>query len=550
MLSGGKRVIGIAALGQFLDYKPVTYRVYKPSAKGRESRAPVRICANFGPLAVTYALTAEANSGEFNLLLFTPITLTAQRKDNEEIGYEKLKTLEEYGERVMESLLGKIKESEECKTDPSAVKLQIQGLGKGEPSQFSCSEKKSLPCEVVENVDLSDGNNRWKGSLHLVLLPLVGAFRNTVFREKSEKDIGKYPEALQAAIAYGLREFARRVKSRGGTLFLDTTHGINSLTAVVTRVVTQFAPVLAFEWEIESILLYNSDPVAPGRTRDIDVSYYYQNHPISGTLRALIYDIINALNSKAKALLLLEYGLIHFALYEVKYREKCNTHEIQIIVEPPELQEKGIYIVNYKIPFNISLYEIAYDWLLNLIESKIVEPMWCRTRSGANCLSYAGRRLCIDLEYIMSALKYEPEEGGRGASGDYCQSDEEKIGCELLRELIPPMARLVWFYEYDQFKDNPGLRLQYLAPGVLKSGEDKSLCERINNKCIQVLIPQARVRNVVAHAGLTGAAYGMAFIFELKEEKGNPDSKKECRLRYVCVAESYPKTEELLKYIK
>lgn len=544
------QVVGIAALGQFTGYSDVIYRVYVPQTNG--GRKSQRVCSNFGPLAVTYAhlINSEISKNpQFNLLLFTPITLCyKQESQGQCVGYESYDSLKDYGYMVAKQLLETINKSKGSCNDPTIPRIKLEEIREGVEAEdeLSCSNKHNLPCQIVKEVCLTDGANTWKGSLNLVLMPLVGAFQHAIFREGSGSDIEKYPEALQAAIAYSLRLFAKRVKPHGATLFLDTTHSVNILATLVAQVVTQLMPILAFEWEIENenLLIYNSDPVVRETPRDIDVSYYYQVYPLGATLRALTYDIINNLGPRAKVLLLLEYGLIHFALFEAKYGENpSNKYAVQILVEKSSESNtsqgsRPITRVNYKIAGWTSLYDIAYIWLVDLIRNRIIDLMEKKMHKEGktvSCLSYAERSFCVDLEYLMGELRYTPEESKYEAAGRKRS---------LLGELVTPMAKLIWFHEYDRYREDPGQRLQYLAPGILKSIEDPSLCEKISNKCIQVLVPQQSARNVVAHAGLTGAAYGMAFVFE----KEKHDEKK-CKLRYVCVADSYPKIDELLKYI-
>ncbi len=56
----------------------------------------------------------------------------------------------------------------------------------------------------------------------------------------------------------------------------------------------------------------------------------------------------------------------------------------------------------------------------------------------------------------------------------------------------------------------------------------------MKNKCVQVFFRQESERNVEFRAGLTGAVYGLAFIFEEVKENRN-------RLHQVCVAGSDPR---------
>ena len=493
-------VVTFALLGAFTQYRPVVYRVYTPPAEAAgSSRTATRIYTKFGHLAVTYAHLSPRPDAEFHIVLFAPPTL------DEELRWVGNKPdLGTYTEELARKIVVESRRAVEgAPGGVAAVSLGEDASPTPPLGEAQCAGNR-LPCIYTKPAALTDGERRWRGHLHLAVVPLVGAFKTAIYREHD--DPGHLLECITASVVYTLRQITKTLKDRKiHAVLLDTTHGLNLLATAVARAASTAYPLIAYEWGVDKLYIYNSDPVT-GAAGDLDISYYYQIQDRATTIRTLLAETATRL--KKPHLLLLEYGLLPYALYTAATQPPTDTKpEIEITTKPTtQIKE-----IQYKSK-DCDTYAILNTWLTSLLLE-----LHCHYHDANYTPTCLPNAVCYDLQKIRAALQ---------------QTDCADPKAALTREILGPVPRLLWLHELSEFDET---KLQYmiqLDDTARDSADYKAICQNLPQdqqgcKCLRPNKIQHEVRHVVAHAGLTGVMEDMAIILD-----------SHCKPLYICLAKT------------
>jgi len=329
-------VFAVATLGQFKKYSSVFYRVYLPSRD--ERRTSYVVASNLGILAITAAHlhAARSNGGSgveggarAVLLLLVPPTLPHDPNPGNVKGI--LNDPKEYLSTFWRELKKKIREDyyaiKKCIKENSSVAANLKE-NEVIAVNIDCednSEKRSSPpqqhkpelalpyvvrvdgCKVrIERYVRGEAGfeessvEEYPLTVYLGLVPLTGTYKHNntllIYREaqSSLEYLERFNDAVKAAYLNVIRIVGEDLASEKGSeenidvkLLFDTTHGLNSMVAMLSQVKDLAAPLTALTLELLSeggyrvseVLSYNSDPVtqqAPTQsTAKSNVSYYY-----------------------------------------------------------------------------------------------------------------------------------------------------------------------------------------------------------------------------------------------------------------------------------
>lgn len=599
----------MSALGDYSKYRCVFYRVYIPVSNGSSrSRELQIVVTNFGPLAITSAnlLSAgESSDVDFLLGFITPITLVTT------LGRDALDLLDNPVKIVTKLMNNLSLCTRNCIEPLESLKKNNMGSDKPcawhgvkdgvitclslEDEWYECSIDCSsssgfkLPVVVLRRARIvvkrvGDGfESNFSGWLGMALVPLTGSFtiRDSdsrylvVFRESSGSDIRFFGEVLEATYLKAIRVLAKCLleKIQGAhtiTFLVDTTHGLNVATTLMSRVLEDALPLIRYEvlsqglyWQEPKALYYNSDPaLGLGRTDretlcntcDNNISYYY----VSKTLRPLnqvaknvevvvlgMHRINESLLKKLQGIYLLRYGLIPWGFYNIELHGDTHSGINSLIEVRARSPRDRILEVRYKISEDIkrnAYAEIIASWLAELAEKCInklagevkVEPVNCWGEPVKDSIR------CYSLEKVKELISTR---------------DKEDWAKRFLNEVVEETAKLILLHEINQWLKEPLPRLGYWIPYafMLREVPHDKRCSEIFREaevnggyyCVTPMRVQSNIRNIIAHVGLTSVHRLVAFLFKDKCKDtsrcaSNDVEEYSCRPDAICIAAPFP----------
>ncbi len=637
MTKSTRTVMLLSVLGDFTRYSPVFYRVYVPRERSRE---PVIIASNLGPLSVAianlYKLREENTDLVLKYILLAPLTLVSILSHNHEEITSLIDNPERLINKLVNNLIKNINEKYELinqwintrltqiprdnrQSGDSIEEIEILAYRvAGDLNTKTLYNNYDIPSVAIYpktlNVDIykisSKGIDKSSFNVKLILgvglVPLTGSFSvdkgklKLLFREEKRIYIEKFRGSLYTSYLqtiYSILRLFHRERDLGDDgidrLIIDTTHGVNESTVIMTHVIHHILPLLYYELIRPSeesgkyrVLIYNSDPAigigkdadALNNTYGFNISYYYQlieSTPKLSTIMSMIEQIIERicidyknreLDKRNKVfirgvigLYLLYLGLIPWGLYHIdqitseerdvlesllmsniitykidkkdgKDREcvekSCKKHVLEIIyrIKSDEQLHQGYerYIEAIGL-WLILLLKKYLNELYNRIQGLIMKPINCWTESTS-----ITRIQCYSLKELKSLV----------------MADKKN---ELLYNIISTTGRSIFEYEVDNWFKDPFGRLIYQIPKIFTRGmtSDKRCseimrggpvvreCGKHNYYCVTPMDIQQNIRNIIAHAGLTGVHRGIGFIFSDGE-------CEKCDIKGVCIADYFP----------
>ena len=641
----------LSTLGDFSRYSPVFYRVFV-EGEGSRSRIPIVIATNVGPLALLAAhiidLRERYNGAghSFFLGFVTPITLsTVIAKDVDDFRnlvtnprvflcrvskdlvesirfryqqvidfwqkYDDVERLcrEKHCERIHYAVNLEIEGCDSSKElEPIAYHIATEQLNKElnnslELSSTSTMIVRKVKLEIIDLCSLIGRTSREKievpGYLGLFIVPQTGRYigKNFVglFREKSGDDVEVFVNVMRASYVRALRLatafVCNKILNHGFDsvrVLIDTTHGLNIATSMLTQIVRDSLPLMGFElrkalanrsskYSIR-VYLYSSDPALGLHDKEFqslkitvenNISYYFALEDVEsvGTigdvLRRVSSSILKTLRNYRgdhelkiferylEALCMLNKGLVVWGLYtldtlqeEPRYvptwlkitvkSAKENEMQVQLSIHSDKAGDlRALARVADKIEIGLWLTSLAKDVLREVSRMLRIE--------GVNCWSGVvddKNVVCYDLDKLkklVTALNSE-------------HHDEEvsisKVSIDFMRELIEDLAKIILENEVKEWIENASKRIQYFVPPLFhieekKVSEARPCSEILGEKKenhFYYLTPmkvQSNPRNVLAHAGLTAVHRFVAIAFT------DTDDGK-CRARAFCIAAPLP----------
>ena len=419
-----------------------------------------------------------------------------------------------------------------------------------------------------------------------------------VFREATSKDIEAFGNAIEAVYLLGLHESLKwNLNRRWGEeestenayirFLVDTTHGLNSAASILSKVVYNAEQLLVYEAYRHGIgrvevLYYNSDPaIGLGRenrealmiTRQNNVSYYYSMRgglPLRTLLSTLEEYARESLEEGLKAdgqprilhgIYLLSYGLLPWGLHLIEHSARVanKTRRMTGIIKLSFDEERSAakYYVNPSYrdhPYEaviakwiedlarIAVEKYTEKDILHRASRLISEGCW----EGIQLIDIDRNARCYSIELLHCLVKELQQNG--------MSQQKEDWYVRFLRSFIEPTAAIIVKNEIGEWQDNMINRLKYIAVRVLEPRhyDNRSNCSNLFGEskipveteggdrgyyCITPMRLQDNIRNIIAHAGLTGVNRGTALIFTDKKQ----DNITTCELAGICIAAMFPR---------
>ncbi len=558
-------IVGLGSLGNMRGYNLVNYRVFVPQ-RSHESfeptrRKPIIATSRLGSLAVISALYSEAmrasrasNNDNARLALgfLAPITLVTQIENGDEI-----LTLLEQGESeraynllvdklmttmrntasindtLLQYIVAKLREKVSKSDSKSSIAVVPYSLRECKQHTLSAVEHRlpllsrtscTLQMKIIERGEVEDLETSI--DVYLVVIPITLASRLNenvvIFREESRSDVERWNIAIDATISYSIYRiitsaFSGLRNSDEALLFLDTTHGINSLVSALSRNEhIAWITALLKGPSIAHLLRYNSDPapipVQRGRssqdpiewekrsfdeTLKYNMSYYYSIVEPENALTILraeidrlveqyrigktqgVQDFDESVKTALFALYITKLGLLVWSIASVLMNKQYIETDPYVTVLQVKKRSGNVINVTYKIPGDVYtrytslLLSIYYNLIADKLEKLYEERLRCEA-CVEDCKNFAGLCfeeetgiICVSLKALRNILLSYDRKSGPG----YEQISYEQV----LKYLIEPGMRVILLNEIGKYigdkKKDVLDRIKYLLPKAFKDAE-------------------------------------------------------------------------------
>ncbi len=524
------------------------------------------------------------------------------RKFTSKILEELIKTTRFYmdistnGENECKMFQNKILEIADHHKDQDIAVVYLNGYDLSKEQANSGGEASELPYIGLYKVRFAlkyfnEGSGKYineieiPGIIGISVIPLTGSYSvsyyKILFREKSLGSIRAFDNAVRASYVEALRFFlnsalseitksnneeASSIDQDTVSLLVDTTHGINSVAAILNEVVHYSLPLMKYEilsrgLKLKNILFYNSDPFPHGLkdhinsleyTKEANLSYYYRvlRDTTVSSLHSILMNLKELISKKdnigqiLSASYLIGNGLIHWGLYSLR---KANQIPYNIVakfvkVELIEESKKKELHINYTIPKNeitINEYTDVYKyciarWLSYLVKEASDKLFEEDRYSTSRTIMNINKECLGNLATGNSNLECYSFKGLKSIIEVSKKSPWYKL---LINELIDDVARIIYGVETeDKWIGKPLEEIRFLIPfEAININSQCILDQEISKSCDRIYIVkplkkylqyERRIRrNIIAHAGFTAVNKETFIVIGIKEGTGESDMK-------------------------